>query len=303
MNSTTLKQGFNAGAIVFALAALIVIPLRTVMHYTVLEGGTGFYTEKNFLVYLFTAVMVASIAFFAVLGIVKRKSLSYSTAAQVRAGFGSLAGLAAAGFIFDILSCIKELSSDTYSILEYSIESEETAALSTASGIMKIQIAFAAISALYFLVLCLCNLSGKAVPKFMAVFSLAPVVWGICKLVLRFTRTISYIKVSELMLEMLAFVFLILFFMAFAQLEFGISSKGCEWKVAFYGLSAAILLVVCFVPRFIVTVTGSPELIYSMSKVEYCDICLALFIICTVITKISDKKSEFTDAEPTELEV
>ena len=47
----------------------------------------------------------------------------------------------------------------------------------------------------------------------------------------------------------------------------------------------AILLVVCFVPRFIVTVTGNPELVYSM-----------IFVIKIYVTNISgvNKKNNYS---------
>ena len=38
------------------------------------------------------------------------------------------------------------------------------------------------------------------------------------------------------MLEMLMIVFMILFFMAFAQANSAVNSKGNEWKVAAYGI-------------------------------------------------------------------
>lgn len=292
MNNISLKSGFNAGAVVLAVAALIAVPLRTVQFFTVLEGGTGFYTEMNWSVYLFFAVLIAAFAAFAVLGISKRKKLSYSTEPERRAGFGALSGLAAAGFIFDAFNCFTEFTSEAYAVPEYLTASEETSSLATASLLLKLEAVFAVLSALYLLILCLCNLMGKAPSKAFSLLSLSPVIWCIFKLVFRFMRTISYVKVSDLMLEMLALVFLVLFFMAFAQLNSGISSKGCEWKIAAYGSSAALLLLVCFIPRFIVTLSGNADLIYSMSKAEYCDICIALFIICTVATRITDKKPE-----------
>jgi len=303
MNSTLLKQGFNAGVIVFAVASLIAIPLRTVQYFTVIEAETGFYSEKSFSVYLFAAVIIAAIVLFGLLGFAKRKSLCYSTAPEKRAGFGALAGLSAAGFVFDVFGCLEELGSDKYEMIEYAYQSEEVSALATAATLTKVQLVFAAVSAFYFLILCLCNLIGKAVPKAFCLFSLSPVIWGIAKLVLRFTRTISYIQVSDLMLEMLSLVFVVMFFMAFAQLEFGVSDKGCEWRIAFYGLSASVLLLLCFIPRFIVTVSGNPELVYSMSKVEYSDICLALFTLCAVVTRLSDKKAQNDESEKVEAEV
>ena len=60
------------------------------------------------------------------------------------------------------------------------------------------------------------------------------------RLVFRFTRTISYIRVSDLMLEMLMLVFFIMFFMAFAQVNSRVDPNKKEWKIAAYGLCMKI---------------------------------------------------------------
>ena len=100
---------------------------------------------------------------------------------------------------------------------------------------------------------------------------------------------------------MIMIIFMMLFFMAFAQVNAGIDAKNCDWKIASYGLSAALLALVCFIPRFIVTAGGHAELLYSYSSAEYCDIGIALFIISAVLTRITDKKDSPETTEETEV--
>ena len=111
-------------------------------------------------------------------------------------------------------------------------------------------------------------------------------------------RTISYVRVSELLFEMVMLVFMIMFFMAFAQCNSKVNEKDCIWKVAAYGLPAALLALVCSVPRIILSLIGSADLIYSQSSVEFADLGIALFIIAVVLTKVITK----TESDETEEE-
>ena len=108
-------------------------------------------------------------------------------------------------------------------------------------------------------------------------------------MVYRFTRTISYQRVSDLTFELIMLAFMIMIFMAFAQVNSQISSKNCEWKLAGYGLTAALFALVCFVPRLIVTVIGKDFLLYEYSAAEFCDLGVAIFICSVAFTRLTDR--------------
>lgn len=299
MNIKALKSGLGPAAVILFAAVLFTVPLRTIHYFSLIESNTGFYSEVTMSVYLFFAAVAAAIVTFTVMAFIKRKSLSYSTHAATRPGFGALAGLTAAGFIFDAVACVQKFTSDKYMNLE-SISPDEASSLTTASNLLKFQTAAAVIAFIYFAVVCLVNLTGKKLPKAASFLSVIPVIWGMLKLVFRFMETISYVRVSDLMLDMLMLAFEIMFLMAFAQLNSGVNAKNCEWKVAAYGLSAALLGFICFVPRLIITIAGNADLIYTSSSLEYCDICIALFALCTVFTRFGEKEPQETGVVPVE---
>lgn len=286
MKSLSVKSGFGIGALIMVAAAIIALPVRTVQFFTVLESDTGFYSSSDWSVYLLSAVLIAAILAILFFGIAKRKKLDYSLEVTKRPGFGILSLTAAVGALSDAAKCI-------ISVMDAQPAAENAGASSLILGAQAI---FALLSAIFFVAIGASALGGKSNGSEYRIISLAPVMWSIFRIVYRFTRTISYIRVSELMFEMLMIVFLILFFMAFAQVNSKVNGKGCEWKVAAYGLSAALLALVCFVPRFIVTLTGNAHLLSEQSPIEYCDISNALFIICTVLTRITDKISSEEEA-------
>ncbi|MBQ8764190.1 MAG: hypothetical protein IJZ07_08820 [Clostridia bacterium] len=281
------KSGFGIGTLIFVAAAIIALPIRTLQYFTVLESDSGFFSENDWSVFTLGIAAGASILAILVLGFLKRKKLDYSLEVTKRPGQGILSFTAAAGILMSAVDCLVKIMNDD------SFAAEEK----TASLLLGIQAVFALFSAIYFVALGASYLTGKSNGSEYRLISLAPVVWSIFRLVIRFTRTISYIRVSDLMLEMIMIVLLIMFFMAFAQVNSRVDADNKEWKIAAFGLPAALLALICFVPRFIVTVTGNADLLHEQSPAEYCDLGVALFIISTVLTRVTVKLPEASSTE------
>lgn len=289
MKKDLIKSGFGLGSVIFAVAALILLPMRTVQFFTVLEDGTGFFSEINFGVYLFFTVFAAAIVMLLVLGLSKRKKLNFAGDEFKNQGCGILSYVAAVGAVLDALNSFNLAAGLGINGLSTAIFDEITPVQSMLLGLEGI---FAVISAIFFVVIGSGLLSGKSTEKSCRYLALIPVFWCICRMVFRFTRTISYIRVSDLLFEMIMLIFFTAFFFAFAQVNSRIGAKYMEWKVAAYGLCSALTALICFVPRFIVILSGNTEHLYSMSTAEYCDIAIALFAIGTVFTRIGEKTPE-----------
>ncbi len=284
MINKILKSSFGAGILIFAVATVIALPVRTLHFFTILESGTGFYEKTDWSVFLLYAVIAATFLALCIFGFIRRKKLAYSLEAVKRPGFGILSLTAAAGAIINALQCFSFLNGEK--VITRDGRFNPTLIIIAALAL------FAVLSAIYFLALGLSCVSGNGSASKLRILSLSPVVWSIFRLVHRFTHTISYIRVSDLMLEMLMIAAFILFFMAFAQCNSQVNNKGLEWKIGSYGLTAALLALVCFVPRFIITITGNAQLLSTYSVVEYCDFALALFAISAVSTRLTDKAPE-----------
>lgn len=286
MKSIT-KSGFGIGILIFAAAAIIALPVRTLQFFTVLESDTGFFSRTDWSVYILAIVLVAVVLAFLIIGFSKRKTLDYSMEITKRPGQGILSFTAAAGILMNAVSnLLVIINADNFA------DNAKTTNL-----ILILQTIFGLFSAIYFVALGASYVSGKSNGSEYRLISLSPVVWSIFRLVFRFTRQISYIRVSDLAFEMLMLVFFILFFMAFAQVNSRVDADRKEWKIASYGLPAALLALICFVPRFIVMITGNSYLLHEQSPAEYCDFGIALFIISTVLTRVTVKLPETVTTE------
>ena len=103
--SDRFRPVFTTEALIFAAVLLVTLPLRTIQYYTVIEGGSGFYTQFNANIAVYAAVMAGAIVFFLVSAFSKRKKISFETQAKKLPGCGILSVLSALAVLF---SCYSE---------------------------------------------------------------------------------------------------------------------------------------------------------------------------------------------------
>ena len=288
MKNKILNSGFGVGNLIFLAALIIALPLRIYQYVgKVLEPGTGFFTDNHWSIYLLYGVIIISLAGIMLVGFMKRKELDFNTESKKNPVLGICSGLVAAGMIIDAYSCLDVLGTFKTNNFYNNISPERTSYY-----VILLQMAVSLIAALFFVILCIGSLTGKTSGTEYRIFSVIPVFWSILRMVARFMRTISYVRVSELLFEMLMLMLMIMFFMAFAQCNSRVNEKDCQWKIAAYGLPAALMALLCSVPRIILSILGSADIIYSESIVEFSDLAVALFIIAAVLTKVTVRLPE-----------
>lgn len=283
MKNKILNSGFGIGNIIFIAALIIALPLRIYQYSSgVIEPVTGFFTANNFSVYaLYAVVALAAVAVVA-LGFINRKKLVYEIGAQKNPLLGTASAIAALSIILDAV-----FSLNIVGTLETGVTETTASTGHTTYYVVIAQAVFSLLAALFFAVLCINSFMGKTLASELRILSLAPVIWTMLRMVVRFMRTISFIRVSELMFEMFMLAFLIMFFMNFAQCNSKVNDENCAWKLAAYGLPAALLALICFVPRMILLIVGKSDIIYTESVTEFSDLATALFVVATVLTKLT----------------
>lgn len=293
MKNKILNSGFGIGNVIFVAALIIALPLRIYQYSSgVIEPVTGFFATNDFSVYVLYGVIALAAVASVALGFVNRKKLAYETSAQKNPLLGTASAIAALSIILDAVFNINIIGT-----LETGVTSAQPSTEKTAYYVVIAQAIVSLLAALFFAVLCINSFMGKTLASELRILSLTPVLWTMLRMVSRFMRTISFVRVSELMFEMFMLAFLIMFFMNFAQCNSKVNDENCAWKLAAYGLPAALLALVCFVPREILLLAGKGDIIYTESVTEFSDLAAALFVIATVLTKLTVKAPESTDAE------
>ena len=284
------KLNLTVPAIVFAVCAVAASALRILQYFTVVEPYRGFFTRFNFGIALFYALIAFSAIYFGVSFFIKRKSVGFDAAVSKRPVSGIASLLCGAGAFASVYGEYADMGKD---VSAYAVTSASTGS-NSGKVLVFAALIFGLCSAVFFIVYGVACITGKNNGSAYKLLALAPVMWSLSRLVLRFTRTVSYVRVSELLLEMLALCAYCIFFMAFARSVGSIESDSSKWKVAAFGFIGALFGIICFVPRLAALLAGHPELIYVLSRADISDLTTALFMLVTVFSRIC-KNTVLTD--------
>lgn len=276
-------MGINAKLLfgIFSAGIVLILPLRVFQYLTIIEPGTGFYDKIDFsviLMYVLLAVFCGSLFFFA---LSNKKTTLYIKAASKKPVLGIISFFVAFTLIIDAFT-----QSRNYSNLAPSPVNGATSGMMQSGALpMLFESLFAVLAALFFVMIGINFIKAKSDGSKYKLLAITPLAWSICRILHRFMRTISFIKVSDLFFELFMLVLLMLFFVTFAQLTARVNYAGTDWKLYAYGLPAALFCLLCFVPRIVMLIAGKGELLADLSPPEYCDFAAALFIVAFLISK------------------
>ncbi len=293
------KLELNAALLlgVFSLSVLLVLPLRVYQYLKIIEPGTGFYKQAHWSIPLLYGLLVFFGGAMILISFGNKHKIAFSTTVRKSPGLGIVALATAATFLVDAAVMYRNFTSLYYGTTqngpgELFLDSATSGIMKSGALPMLFESVFAVFSAIFFIVLGAAYISGKSNGSEFKLLAIAPLAWSISRILHRFMRTISFVNVSALFFELLMIVFLMVFFMAFAQLISRVNHKGADWKLTGFGLPAALLCLLCFVPRAAILVMGKGNLLTDLSPPEYCDLAVAVFILAFILEKVRFLKRE-----------
>jgi len=273
---------------IFCGAILVALPLRCFQFIRIIEPGTGFYDKKDVSVWILYALILGLL--FALFGLSygNRKWYFFNITPAKRPVLAIFCLLLTLSLVWNAVNCWQHV----YLAYQDLPAVERTFRDFIKTGILPK--AFEAVtgtfSAVYFVLLGSSYQSGRSTGSNYKLLALFPVIWGVSRIIYRFTRTISFLNVSDLLFELLMLVFLLVFLMTFIQLNARVNCEGSDWKLPVYGFFTAFMCLLCFVPRFVLWGAGRGELLAEQSPPEYCDLAMALFLLGTLSSRLEIRK-------------
>ncbi len=269
-----------------AVAIVVLIPLRIYQYFNILEQGTGFYEKIDFSVYVLYILMAFVVLFSIAVSFINKGSLKNDNA--------DLSKLTCAGFVLAALGFVGDASTkalnvvDIYSDFVPSYDYSLIDHFSQTGGlIFTFEAVFAIASAVYFFALAAGGFSKKDVSYSLRTLALAPSLWAAMRLLFKFKSTISFTNVSDLLLELFAIVFMMIFFFAFAQTNSKIDKGESYWKLFAYGVPSAVFALTCFVPRMILTLLAHADMLADSHSPEAVDFTVSVMIFIYLISKVT----------------
>jgi len=272
------------------IAALpIVIALRSHHLNNLLEPGYGFYASRDWTVITLGAFLTVIGGLFTVLSFVNARKgsvvLQYNNGGVKSRTMAIISIALSVMLIWDAVVCAGFVSKELQNIAEDRI----TFTLLMKTGLLPclMEAITAPLAALFAIIFGIDSWKGNgsvAKRRFLALF---PVIWLVMRTIFRFTRTLSFMRVSELFYELMFLAFMLIFLITFAQLYSGINEGGNDWVLIAAGYPAAIIAIMCYVSRIITIALGNK--LTTLVQPEFIEFVLALFILNVLRVRLKAK--------------
>ena len=246
--------------LLFIVSVVMALPLRTYQLLIMLNPENGFFENANFAVPALYIITFVFSALFVVLSFFSKGI----PAPKINEGKNIVLGTASialsVAFVWDVINVVQTLTPQVlYGYNSYASQTLIATFIKENGGIFVVlQLVFAALSALYFLIFGVSYFEGKATYKKIPLMALSPVIWGMSILITKLMRPVSFVTVSELLFEIFAFVFIMIFFLTFARVSTGVFTENGMWSVFGCGFAAILFGGIITVPRLVVYFVGRP---------------------------------------------
>lgn len=253
----------------YAASLFILLPLRVYQLLAATERLTGFFVIGDKTGYVIYGLILLFVVLFLALSFLSREVPSPRLKSGKNMPLGIAALIFAAGLLYDVSMFVVKMypagasGSVFFSALKMNIIN--------GTPIFNIpKMLLAVITIIWLVLFAAGNFGGKFDYKRYKIIALAPVFWAVIRTMSYLTDAINYFNVSEVLFEIAANAFLVLFFLAEARISTGVFSVDSMWGIYGYGFSAAVFISLITVPRIVVTVLNRRNPIsFSFEPVDF----------------------------------
>lgn len=261
----------------------VALPVRIWQQLFLVEDFTGFWFNAShpsiIVLYVFLALpLVASLA----IALLTNKTVIVDLSRQTRKAEGYVCLVAALCMVISAVLALLQVFAARSAGAGFDA--------SLLAGIMEGIFGLGVV--VFFVNLGLVNLFPISNVYLIRMLTLMPLLWSIARLLGHFSRTISYLRVSDLFLNIMSMVLLLLFFMAAAQIISGVNAEKKMWRLTAVGLPAALFLLLVFLPRLVAFPFFTNIYPSQDSMLNLADLGMAAFVGVFMITRICAKPEE-----------
>lgn len=292
MSAKGTKKGVGPNLIflIFCVGLVIACPVRMYIQIKNIDPSTGFYINSNYpLVELLSVVLIAASLFILI--------FSYCSS-----DIFSAVELKGRQIPLSVLSLFASITLVYDSIIELTGRDQRMAALVRSERsfetVEKLQGVFSFLAACWFIILFIGFLFGSNFFKKIKIFSLFPPCWVILSMLGKLLIAINYRKVSDMALELIAMIFMLLFLLSSARQFTDTNREGNFWLSVGSGIVASLLIFTYDIPRISLSLMGKTNLLVQGFPIRYSHLAIAFFAIGFIITALR-KGSE---ADPDKIE-
>lgn len=286
--------------VVLGLVA-VVVPFRMYQLLNIIESDTGFYKIVDWSVYLIYALGILAIIVPYVLTILA-KNVPASKSPFRKNKFLAVASFVfAAGIVFDVVSSLSTflINAKSFSAVGISI----MGTMDQAQLPLLIESVFGVLAAIYIIIFGISFIDGRTTYSQYKFLALAPLFWAMSRIVIRFVRKIAYVNVSDLMLELFAITFMMIFLLSFARISSGLANSKAMRTLFASGFVGIFFCIVANLPRLIMVLTGNGAALPDEYPFTLCDLGFAVFAFAYIVNAVKcAKENDSAELEGKEAE-
>ena len=290
MKITGKYEKINPLYSLYVILGLIVVavPFRMYQHLNIIEADSGFYRVIDWSVYLLIALSVLAVVVPYVLTTLS-KNIPASKSPFRKDKFMAVASFIFAGGI--VLDVVQALSTFLINAKNFS-----AAGLSFMGTVDQAQFpilvegVFGVFAAIYVIIFGISFIDGRTTYSQYKFLALAPLFWGMSRIVIRFVRKIAYVNVSDLMLELFGIMFMLIFLLSFARICSGLANSKAMRTLFASGFVSMFFCVVANLPRLIMVLTGNANALADEYPFSLCDLGFAVFAFAYITNAVKCAK-------------
>lgn len=269
---------------VFVAVLLAVLPLRVYQLLVIVDTETGFFTASDITVPILAGAVSIFAALFLVLSYLSKEVPSPKLPVGKNPVLGISASIMSVALVYDIISVERAIFPTRQNTVEIYLSILKSN-LAGATGFAHIlQMLFALLAVIYFAVFAISHLNGRASYREFKLLALTPLCWSMTRLISHMLNAISFLSVSELILEIFTLVFFMLFFITFARISSGVFTVDSMWGIYGYGFCAIMLAALVTVPRIVILAVGLESV--KGYALNFADVAALIFILSYIFASL-----------------
>lgn len=296
-------------AVITAFAGtLIALVIRIYQAFSgLIDFETGFFTEKSFTTPVLYGVLGVTAVIVFVLCLLSGKAPQDKLPEKKNIPLAAASAIFAVSLVFGAVASIGAYMDMSSAYNPFLAEQSQLSYLMKSGALPRLLEGVCGIlSAIYFIILTFRYSGMRSVDLTkMKFFSLCPLFWATFRMVQRFTRTISFMNVSSLFLELFMIAFMMMFFMYFAQVSSQVNNRCVSYKVVSYGLIGGMFAAVVALPGHLLQLFDSSYKALSAAGALECpteisDFTFCLFVFVLTLSLVSAPQIENMTAKESE---
>ncbi len=266
----------------------IAVPFRMYQLLNIIEPDTGFYKVTDWSVYLMYALGILAIISPYVLTILAKNVPASKSPFRKNMFLAVASFVFAAGIIFDVVSSLSKFLINAKSFSSVGVSIFGT--MDQAQLPLLIESIFGVFAAIYIIIFGISFIDGRTTYSQYKFLALSPLFWAMSRIVIRFVRKIAYVNVSDLMLELFAITFMMIFLLSFARICAGLANNKAMRTLFASGFVGMFFCVVANLPRLLMVITGNASALPDDYPFLLCDLGFAVFAFAYIFNAVKCAK-------------